>query len=90
MFCQIEAVVGKIAAPGVEKPYMDPRLRRSRKLYTQLMAKLNRAGMVRLGTEAGRCEVGIFAVPKKDGRQRLVIDARRANCYFVDAPATEF
>ena len=26
---------------------------------------------------------------EKDGSLRLVIDARRANCYFVDAPATE-
>ena len=30
--------------------------------------------------------VGICAVPKKDGRQRLVVDCRRVNCWFAVPP----
>ena len=32
---------------------------------------------------------GIFATPKSDGLQRLIIDARRANAIFVDPPAVK-
>eukprot|EP00959_Pyramimonas_sp_CCMP1952_P454894 9470691-Pyramimonas_sp.AAC.1 len=31
---------------------------------------------------------GFFSVWKKSGKQRLIIDARRSNCWFRDLPQT--
>ena len=36
-----------------------------------------------------RCEVGLFAVEKKSGKQRLVIDCRLANCWFSPPAAVK-
>ena len=33
-------------------------------------------------------EIGCFAVAKKDGSQRLVLDCRPSNCYFDTPPST--
>jgi hypothetical protein len=34
----------------------------------------------------GLVEAGVLTVAEKDGRQRLVVDARPANCFFRDPP----
>ena len=41
--------------------------------------------MVNFGTSEGEAQVGLFAVAKKNGKQRLVIDCRHANCHFSDS-----
>ncbi len=33
--------------------------------------------------------MGVFFVPKKSGRLRVIFDTRLANCAFVDAPRTQ-
>ena len=70
--------------------FLYPGLKRSKKLYHRVLMRLRESGMIDVvpSGEAGAVieRVGIFAVPKKDGRQRLVVDCRRANCWFADHP----
>ncbi len=66
-------------------PYLDPVLR-SGALYGRFISLLVNAGLVEVSE--GLCSVGVFAVETKGGRQRLVVDARRANCFFADPPCT--
>ena len=42
------------------------------------------AGLLRLTTKKPREINGVFAVPKDDDKQRLIIDARRANLHLVE------
>lgn len=72
---------------GVVRPYLDPALRGSRVQYGRFIARLVACGLVELREQPGSCEVGAFAVRKKDSeKQRLVIDARWANCHFRQPP----
>ena len=48
--------------------------------------KLLACGVLSLGFER-RCDVGVFAVAKKNGRQRLVVDARRSILCFGSLPS---
>ena len=65
--------------------YHDPGLRRSPARYARLLARMLAAGMIEITTERPACTAGLFAVGKKDGRQRLIVDCRQANCHFVDS-----
>ena len=67
--------------------YLDPSLRNP-KNYFRFIRKLFSSNIIQFGLEC--CElVGAFTVRKKNGCQRLVIDARRSNAWFVDPPAVE-
>eukprot|EP00973_Karenia_brevis_P034343 4737650-Karenia_brevis.AAC.1 len=60
------------------KPYWDPKLARSRDLRDQLYLALYHKGL--LGFRYGhKAFVSAFVVKKKDGWQRLILDARQAN-----------
>ena len=67
-------------AAGFKKPYLDPALRDPRR-YAKLVSMLVASGVVDLTADPGEVleQIGLFAVPKKSGRQRLVLDARPAN-----------
>ena len=52
----------------------------------RLVKKLLACGVLSVGFER-RCDVGAFAVAKKNGRQRLVVDARRSNLCFGPPPS---
>ena len=66
-------------APPV--PYHDEVLRASRSEYARFLRRLLAAGMIEFDSDV--CEqVGFFFVTKKYGKLRLVIDARRSNCWF--------
>ena len=79
----------KKAESSFRKPYMDPLLRDSR-AYARFLGRLQQAGMIELvcPSSADFVEVGIFAVKKKSGAQRLIIDARDSNLYFRDPDHT--
>ena len=64
---------------GFRHPYLDPSLRGGGRVYARVVQKLVRHGVIELTHQPGICECGAFTVRKKDGAQRLVIDARPAN-----------
>ena len=75
----------RLSAPDVPAAFLDPGVRKSRPRYLRLIHRLVRCGVLCFGTTR-LCDVGLFAVSKKAGKQRLVVDARRANLCFVDPP----
>ena len=81
---------GDMQASGFKRPYLDPHLR-DKKVYLEFLRRLLGAGLLDLvgGAEPGEvvAEVGAFAVHKKNGSQRLVIDARASNFYFAEPDA---
>ena len=71
----------RMEAAGLAAPYMDPILKNSGRVYAQFCKRLESAGVVEYHRSYVE-RVGAFAVAKKSGRQRLVIDARLANLHF--------
>ena len=59
------------------RPYWDPKLREPQELR-RLVDRLRELGLIGFRREV-RGRIGIFFVKKKDGSQRLIIDAREAN-----------
>ena len=56
-------------------------------LYAKLVRRLVSAGMVKLQKHAPLVINGLFAVPKGDDQQRLIVDCRRANYAMAEPPA---
>lgn len=69
-----------LAAKGLRRCYTDPGLRDPRR-YAAVVRKLRDSGMIRFATRC-RERVGVFGVRKKSGSVRLILDARRSNCWF--------
>ena len=74
-------VMERKVASGLTAPYMDPMLKRNSRAYAQFCRRLQKSGVVEFQLSF-RERVGAFAVAKKNGKQRLVIDARIANLHF--------
>lgn len=74
---------------GAARPYVDVGVRSSPGRYVALLERLVSSGVVELAHRPGGSEVGLFTVKRKDGRQRVVIDARPANCFFACPPKTQ-
>eukprot|EP00971_Amphidinium_carterae_P189154 3755100-Amphidinium_carterae.1 len=72
---------------GVGKVYHDPVLN-DVGVYADVLARLEESGVIELVTEEAIEKVGLFAVTKKQSKQRLIIDCRASNCHFVDPPYT--
>jgi len=72
-----------LANNGVRSAYSDPRLR-DPKTYGGFIRRLLDADLVELHEEAPQEVVEAFFVGKKDGRLRMVIDCRRAKCWFKE------
>ena len=72
-------------AAGFKKPYLDPSLRDPRR-DAEFVRRLVDAGVADLTANRDDIfdKIGLFAVAKKSGRQRLVLDARPANFHFTD------
>ena len=87
--CVLPTDVGRrrVEASAVEQVYMDTGLQRSGRRMRDLVRRMARAGMLRFTLQA-ECEVGLFAVAKKNGRQRLVVDCRHSNLYFEEPEHT--
>ena len=72
---------------GEPRFYVDPALK-SRRRYVQFIRKLWRVGLVSF-SRTFRCRIGVFAVAKKNGKQRLILDARPVNRLFVSPPGVD-
>lgn len=72
------------AGLGRREPYLDPSLRNA-VVYNSLLERLFDAGLITIlpKGERARCPTGIFAVWKKSGKQRMILDARIGNCHFA-------
>ena len=68
---------------GITSPFADRKFKMRPQLYAGFIADLWTRGLIRVDAEA-ETAVGSFCVPKKGGRQRLVIDTRVANCHFIE------
>ena len=82
--CQIlsnESAAGSLAACGIQKPFMDSGLRKSTRRYHSFLRRLWNLNLIDVSF-VRVAEVGVFAVSKKGGRQRMVLDCRLANCWF--------
>ena len=69
------------------RPYWDPRLRSSPKELLSLLVSLESRNLVSF-RRVLKARVGLFTVWKKDGNQRLIIDAREANSCHRSPPTT--
>jgi hypothetical protein len=76
-----ELAASRLATAGLRRP----RVLAHRRQYVQLVHRMLRLGMLQF-TTAPQCVNGLFGVPKGDDETRLILDARAANCYFVDSP----
>eukprot|EP00959_Pyramimonas_sp_CCMP1952_P177794 3716019-Pyramimonas_sp.AAC.1 len=68
-------------------PYVDQKLRTRRREYVRFLKMLHRRGLIRWSTTPAEIATPFFA-RDKDGRQRLIIDARRTNQLFRETPST--
>lgn len=65
-----------------------PRVFADRREYILLVHRMLSVGMLSF-TTSPLCVNGLFGTPKGDGQTRLILDARPANCYFVDPPSVQ-
>ena len=70
------------------RPYWDPSLKRSRKKRLELYGLLWKANLLTFRRRR-KARAGLFVVRKKDGSQRLIIDARQANVCQHRPPTTQ-
>jgi hypothetical protein len=65
---------------------VDPAFR-DRKVYAAFVRRLAQSHLVSFHDRSFVEEcTGLFFVKKKDGRLRLILDARRSNCHFSGCP----
>ena len=65
--------------------YCDQGLVGDPRTYAEFLGKLYGKGMVHFSVAAdAKGTVGVFFVPKKSGAQRIIFDARIANCFFSE------
>ena len=62
-------------------PHTDPELKRKPRRYARLVRDMSLRGLVSFGATS-EATVGVFVVPKKLGKQRLIFDTRRVNQHF--------
>ena len=77
-----------IAPSDRVKPYIDPVLRRNRRVLLRLVKRLIKIGLFRVSVRP-KGHVGIFFVHKsKGGKIRLILDCRPSNQMFTAPPST--
>ena len=81
--------VESLASSGeFPQPYWDPSLKRSRNKRLELYSLLWKANLLTFRRRR-KARAGLFVVRKKDGSQRLIIDARQANACQQRPPVTQ-
>lgn len=83
---QNQDAVRQVQEAGV-RVYHDPGLRRAPRRYARLIRRLIDSGMLEIVPGEVVACAGLFAVSKKSGRQRLVVDCRESNCWFSASPS---
>ena len=74
---------------GLEpRPYMDVTLGRDRRTYIKFVKDLAARGLL-YWTTTPQEDVAVFFAPKKDGRIRMILGARRANLKFKTPPGVK-
>lgn len=68
---------------GVHKTYTDPMLRGG-KTYFSFLKRLQDSGIIDFSLQPARENISIFFVTKKNGRLRMIVDARRSNAHFTE------
>ena len=71
-FGEVEA---KLKGSSLKKPYYDPCLRKAGPEYQQFVRRLLDSNLIDFRLTV-REQAGLFVVWKKNGKQRLVVDAR--------------
>ena len=74
-FHEVTALEGRVA------PHTDPGLKRKPQCYARLVRDVSLRGLVSFGPPS-EATVGVFVVPKKLAKQRLIFDTRRVNQHF--------
>ena len=75
MVLPTEEAADLVASADAPRVFLDPGIRRGWRLSLGVVRRLLHCGVLSLSLRH-RCDVGIFAVPKKSAKQRLVVDAR--------------
>lgn len=78
-----EEACAKLEACGVKRPYSDPMLRQG-KVYHAFLRRLLESHLIDFSLAEGREKIAFFCVSKKQGKLRLIVDARRANAHFTE------
>ncbi|CAK0803320.1 unnamed protein product, partial [Prorocentrum cordatum] len=77
-----EKAAARVAESALKRPCYDPSLQGRPRRYARLLAALDGAGMLEW-RRRGSPRVGLFTVWKKNGKQRLIVDARLSNLCFA-------
>ena len=70
-----------IVREGRVAPHTDPELKRKPQCRAKLVRDMSLRGLVSFGAPS-EATVGVFVVPKKLGKQRLIVDTRPVNQHF--------
>ena len=68
----------RLTQEGKARTYWAPELESNDVLYVEFLKQLYQRDMISFSFSS-KCSVGIFAVEKKSGRLRLIIDCRKLN-----------
>ena len=87
MLLSPEEMAGELEKSSGKLGHKDPVLANSQRKYHEFVADMYTAGLVKF-THRPKVIIGAFVVLKKNGKQRLVIDARPSNRLFRQPPTT--
>ena len=87
MMLSSEELAGVLEKGLENDKYFDPLLDSCPRKYHELIADMYGAKLLGFTTQP-KVQVGLFCVSKKAGKQRLIVDARRANKIFKKPPST--
>ncbi|CAK0855346.1 unnamed protein product [Prorocentrum cordatum] len=79
---------GEKVSSALKRPYYDPSLQGRPRRHARLLAALDGAGVLEWRRH-GSPRVGLFTVWKKNGKQRLIVDARLSNLCFASPDSVD-
>ncbi|CAK0797934.1 unnamed protein product, partial [Prorocentrum cordatum] len=77
-----EKAAARVAESALKRPCYDPSLQGRPRRHARLLAALDGAGILEW-RRRGSPRVGLFTAWKKNGKQRLIVDARLSNLCFA-------
>ena len=81
LLCSPSDLQEAIALEGRVVPHTDPELKRKPQCFARRVRDVSLRGLVSFGPPS-KGTVGVFVVPKKQGKQRFIFDTRRVNQHF--------